>query len=248
MAACMMTNDNYNKHSIYNKNYKGYYATSDPWSANNYKDKNIIFDYGTTATTTSIDWYICDSTTAATDTWATWDNCYYKWDSGWSTPITKPKSPETRLREIITSRQAPAVHNRERWRLHRSTQVCPNEREARARQTLRRVIGDDKFKSFLRNGFVTVRNPKSGLSYQIFPGHGITCVFENGKMTERLCIILQGDFPPTDSIIMRYLMILNNEEQFREIAIAHTVTQRKKKIIAPDNRNLMEIFEELKAA
>lgn len=217
-------------------------ASSD-WGYKLYKYN--MSDTSSATSDTLIKW--CDYNTS-TDT-STWNDCYTSWkyDCDRLTP-SQPVLPKTRLKQIMASRQAPAIHVRERWRLHRSTQQCPNEREARARQTLRRVIGDEKYKSFLRNGFVSVRNPKSGLNFQIFPGHGITCVFDKGKMIERLCVVLSGDFPPTDSIIMRYLMILNNEEQFRSIAISHNVTQRKKKIITSDDRSLTEIFKELKEA
>ena len=238
-----------NMATINYKDYNNYkiitnkYASSDDWGKN-YK---ICYDYGTSSDTSSIciQWNDYNTTTAATT--FTWGDCYTSWKYDRLTP-SRPVSPEIKLKRIIASRQAPAVHVRERWRLHRSKQQCPDEREARARQTLRRVIGDDKFKSFLTNGFVTVRNPKSGLSFQIFPGHGITCVFDKGEMVERLCVVLKGDFPPTDSIIMRYLMILNNEEQFRSIAVKWDVQQREKKIVTPDERSLMEIFKELKEA
>lgn len=216
----------------------------------------VDVDYGTSDTTTcGSTWktYQPTWTTAATDT-NTWGkiDCYEDWYESARYDadrlyVPPQKTPKQKLKEIITSRQAPAVHSRERWRLHRSKQQCPDEREARARQTLRRVIGEEKYRSFLINGFVTVRNPKSGLSFQIFPGHGITCVFDKGKMVDRLCVVLNGDFPPTDSIIMRYLMILNNEEQFRSIAVKWDVQKREKKVVAADDRSLTEIFEELKA-
>jgi hypothetical protein len=222
---------------------------------------NIYVDYGTSDTTTcGSTWKTHQptwTTTASTDTssWSAWGkkiSCYEDWYESARYDadrlyVPPKKTPEQKLKEIMSSRQAPAVHTRERWRLHRSKQQCPDEREARARQTLRRVIGEEKYRSFLINGFVTVRNPKSGLSFQIFPGHGITCVFDKGKMVDRLCVVLNGDFPPTDSIIMRYLMILNNEEQFRSIAVKWDVQKREKKIITADDRSLTEIFEELKA-
>jgi hypothetical protein len=117
-------------------------------------------------------------------------------------------------------------------------------REIRARETLRNVIGEDKFRDFARRGSISVR-AKSGLTYQIFPGSGFTNVYNSGKMVDRLCVVLTGGFPPTDSLIMRYLMILNNEEQFKSLAIKHGVT---KPIVAQatDRRSLAEIFKELK--
>ena len=118
-------------------------------------------------------------------------------------------------------------------------------REQRARETLKRVVGDIKFSNFLRNGFISVK-AKSGLIYQIFPGHGITSIYDQGKMTERLCVVLQGDFPPTDSLIMRYLLILNNEQQFRSLAIKHSVHSQPIAIAKQEVKSLSEIYKDLK--
>ncbi len=155
--------------------------------------------------------------------------------------VSVPKTAAEKLREILDKRVAPNVLSS-----CNPLGFTTDPREMRARETLRRVLGDDKFKDFIRRGHVTVRG-KTGLVYQIFPGHGITKVYDRGRMTERLCVVLQGDFPPTDSLIMRYLMILNNEQQFRKYAITHSVT---KPIIAAqsDQRSLVEIFKELKRA
>jgi len=83
--------------------------------------------------------------------------------------------------------------------------------------------------------------------YQIFPGHGITCVYENGKMIERLCVVLRGDFPPTDSVIVRYLMALNNEDQLWGLAIKHGVSTYRPSanIRVADARPLTEIYADL---
>jgi hypothetical protein len=177
-----------------------------------------------------------------------------------------PKTPAERLKEILESRHAPYVLSP-----RIPVPVTADIREQRARETLRRVLGEAKFRDFLRKGFVSVR-AKSGLIYQIFPGHGITAVFDKAKMVERLCVVLRGDFPPTDSLITRYLLILNNEDQFRGLAIKHTVDHidqqplrhypaydpfnrnnyRQDRVTThrlpanPDERSLVEIFKEMK--
>jgi len=92
------------------------------------------------------------------------------------------------------------------------------------------------------------------LTYQIFPAHGITAVYDKGIMVDRLCVVLRGDFPPTDSLVMRYLLILNNENQFRSFAVKHGVTKRqdRESIIKlnlekrHDGKSLADIFKELK--
>jgi hypothetical protein len=149
------------------------------------------------------------------------------------------KTPKERLREILDSRMAPGILSS-----CKPLGMSKDIREIRARETLLRVLGEDKFRDFIRRGHVTVR-AKSGLVYQIFPGHGITSVYDRGTMVERLCVVLTGDFPPTDSLIMRYLMILNNEQQFRGFAIKHGVIRPElpKQV---DERSLPEIFRELK--
>jgi hypothetical protein len=153
------------------------------------------------------------------------------------------KSPADRMREIIDRRQAPAIRiNKDR----KTIMPSADERELRARETLRRVVGNEKYQSFLKNGFVSVR-AKSGLDYQIFPGHGITCVYDRGIMIDRLCVVLKGNFPPTDELIVRYLMILNNEQQFRSYANIHKPFEREKTLILPqEHKPLTEIFKQLK--
>lgn len=155
----------------------------------------------------------------------------------YNAPVVKPQD---RLREIIQSRHAPLIV------ASRKPLATPGDiREVRARETLCRLLGEDKFQRFIKDGFVSVR-AKSGLIYQIFPGHGITNVYQNGDHIERLCVVLKGDFPPTDSLIMRYLIILNDENRFRGYAIKHQVIQKRSQAIVDDTRSLNEIFKELK--
>ena len=150
------------------------------------------------------------------------------------------KSSAERLREILNNRMAPGILS------VKSLGYTQDVREMRARETLRRVIGEDKFRDFVRKGSVSVR-AKSGLMYQIFPGSNFTKVYDRGKLIEQLCVVLMGGFPPTDSLIMRYLLLLNNESFFRSKAIKHSVHTP---IVAKesDQRSLVEIFKELKHA
>ncbi len=123
-------------------------------------------------------------------------------------------------------------------------------REMRARETLRRVLGAKNFGTFMKRGFVAVK-AKSGLTYQIFPGHGITNVYNNGKKVERLCVVLRHDFAPTDSLIMRYLLVLGNEPRFRSLAVKHTVYDNlfvRSTIASNEHLNLVEIYKSLKLA
>jgi hypothetical protein len=123
-------------------------------------------------------------------------------------------TPQEKLAEIIRSRHMPAIH------IKRTPILSASEvREKRARETLRNIIGEEKYRLFLSKGFVTITNPKSGYTYQIFApiGHKLIHVYKDGKCVERLCIYLAGNFPPTDFVITLYLMVLNNEDRVWQI-------------------------------
>jgi hypothetical protein len=155
---------------------------------------------------------------------------------------TPQKTLEHRIKELLRQRIAPPIYTHAK-----PLGFTKDLREIRARETLHRVLGDDKYKSFLKKGFISVM-AKSGLVYQIFPGLDFTKVYNRGIMVDRCCVVLQGGFPPTDSLIMRYLLILNNEKMFESFAIKHGPI----KIVDPssiaiqDNRSLLEIFKEQK--
>lgn len=153
---------------------------------------------------------------------------------------------KAKLRQIISERIAPDIiikNNDRRIPLKISKDI----REQRARETLRKILGEKKFLNFLKSGFLSIK-AKSNKIYQIFPGSQFTCVFENGNLIEKLCVILKGNFPPTDSLLMRYLLILNNEDEFRSLAIKHPVCSQKLELGEKNVKSLIEIFRELKVA
>lgn len=162
----------------------------------------------------------------------------------WSNGAWESPTPEDRMRQMIRDRMGPAIHCR-----RNSMSIAKDVREERARQTLRRILGDQAFKKFIRNGFITVV-PKSGLTYRIYPGSGMTDVYDRGIKVDRLCVVLAGNFPPTDSLIMRYLLILNDEGEFSKYAIKHHVSQNSKKLIFPaqEVKPLTEAWAKLKVA
>lgn len=150
-------------------------------------------------------------------------------------------SPGERLHKMIQARMAPRFHRR-----RRSLSTAMDIRERRARQTLRRVIGDQAFRKFMRDGFITVV-PKSGLTYKIRPGHGMTEVYDRGIMVDLLCVVLQGNFPPTDSLLMRYLLILNDEGEFCKYAVKHAVSSPIPAVLPMENKPLTEEWAKLVA-
>ncbi len=148
-----------------------------------------------------------------------WNDLRWNDMGGNSVTWCPPVAPGDRIRKMIRDRMSPAIHrNKKRQPMSFAADI----REERARQTLRRIIGAQAYKKFIRDGFITVV-PKSGLTYRIYPGHGITEVYDKGIMVDRLCVVLQGNFPPTDSILMRYLLILNDEGEFSKYAVKHGV-------------------------
>lgn len=124
------------------------------------------------------------------------------------------KDPIERIKEIIRSRQCPSIIVRKN-NIERTTDI----REIRARQTLRRLIGEVAFQKYMVRGFVTFRGP-SGKTYQLFPGHNRICVWDNGNRIEELCVVLTGDFPPTDALIMRFLLVQESEERIKSLSNA----------------------------
>jgi len=199
------------------------------------------------------------ASTACTIQWGMWgdDECSVEYE--WQGVAAKPMSAEEkkayeekrlkdRFSQIIQGRCAPNIAIRQNTK-RQPLPIPADIREQRARETLRRVIGDQKYINFIKHGFISVKG-RSGLVYQIFTGHGITHVFDQGNLVDRLCVVLQGSFPPTDSLIMRYLLILNNEQQFRSLAIKHSISgyERSRQDSGPaEIKPLAEIFKELKS-
>lgn len=214
-----------------------------------YNSLDAITCGGVTGWDAPMNYFVGDPETVSTE-WE-WNGCgdyttvvkVYRGAYDVQSGFIQPDMPSVadRIKRIIAERCAPNF-----IRDRRALDHTPDIREIRARQTLRRVIGDDKFRDFIRKGFISVRG-KSGKYYQIFPGHNITSVYVCGKMIERLCVVLSGNFPPTDSLIMRYLLILNNEDQFRSLAnVSGPLVPYKVLPKEPDKRTLVEIFKTFK--
>ncbi len=176
-----------------------------------------------------------------------WTNCDITWTyscSGWEFSNRK-LDPLERLKDIMQKRHAPGIIIVDSKR-PMSSDV--DIREQRARETLARLVGQERYFKFLKSGFVSAHNRRSGKIYQIFPGNGITKVFQNGNLVARLCVVFNKDFPPTDSIIMRYLLALNDEQKLWDLAIKHSIEGYNKKsaLVQADIRPLTDILKELK--
>ena len=175
-----------------------------PWGIN---------PYWQTSTASNTNWVAVDwGTSIGNDLLAAAQLWYRNYATGNWTAIP-PKSPTERLREIIRARQAPLY-----LPSHRKLLLPTDDaRELRARATFRRIVGEHNWRSYCARGYVSVQGA-SGKVYQIFAGHDVTRVYDQGRLIERLCIVLRGDYPPTDSILMRYVMVLSDEAGFRKQA------------------------------
>lgn len=151
-----------------------------------------------------------------------------------------PINPVSLMKDIIRTRQAPYIFVR------RGLPKARDIREERARETLLRIIGEEAYRYFLKNGFVSVQNPKSKRVYQIFTGCELVNVYKDGKKIERLCTHLPYGFPPTDSLIVRYLLAINDEERLWKMSNKHGVLEAKSTVREVDRRSLPEIFKSLK--
>jgi len=227
--------------------------------------------YSDAATTSAVNWYdLCEYATYGkikkinlkyewvdTTTLGSSSNTYGTYPAWveyeFEKKLARPIDPKQRLREIIRQRTGPGIIVVDSKR--RSIRTTQDVREIRARQTLARMIGPDRFRRFLKDGFITAHNRTSGRVYQIFTGHELTKVYENGRQIAKLCVVLKGNFAPTDTLIVRYLMCLNDEKRFWEIADQGSATRQytgglilppsvQKEVEAP--KPLTEIFEGIK--
>lgn len=158
---------------------------------------------------------------------------------------SKPMSAIERMVAIIKGRVKISITMPSR---RRPIGLPRTEKERRARETLALVIGDLKYRKYLKTSMVSVQ-AKSGKVYVICPGHDFTSVFYGGQQVQQLCVVLKGNFPPTDSVIVRYLMILNNEQQFRDLAIGQgNHKDQRFEIKQPESKNLIQIYQSMKQA
>lgn len=122
-------------------------------------------------------------------------------------------------------------------------------RERRARETLARLVGERAYRQYVSKGFLSAPSPtQPGVVYQLFPGHRQIRVWKGGQLVETLCIVLQGDYPPTDSLIVRYLLVRTDEARLWATSNRSKVAAGRSRPVAfvPDeHRPLGELYREL---
>lgn len=167
--------------------------------------------------------------------------------------IIDQRAPGERLRNIIRNRMSPYIWGKIPLP---SKEEIIDLREKRARVTLRRIIGDRQYYLYRRRGFVPVL-AASGKTYLLYPGNRHSQVMLNGKPLHNICVIFREDYPPTDSLLMRMLLILADEENFISRANIHNLIPdlwpeglldgAKKKWKEEHEKPLTELFRKLKA-
>lgn len=85
--------------------------------------------------------------------------------------------------------------------------------EDNARGLLREMVGAEQFRNYVARGFVTVKGP-SGIVYKLSQ-NGITSYARTKegryKKFENICVVFQKAMPPTDAVVMRLLLLRNDE-------------------------------------
>ena len=104
--------------------------------------------------------------------------------------------------------------------------------ELKARQLLKSFIGGERFRRYLKDGFISVTSPVTSLVYQIFPGYRSVVVRDKGKRTASCCIVFKHEkLPPTDWVIMRMALIIADETTFYEKAnVSGQIPERLRKV------------------
>lgn len=94
--------------------------------------------------------------------------------------------------------------------------LAANPQETKALETLRDMISESAFRKYLKYGFLSVTCP-DGKTYQLFRDRWHTKVWKSGQLVEEICVRLQRDVPPTDSVIAFKTMLEADIEEFRSI-------------------------------
>lgn len=98
------------------------------------------------------------------------------------------------------------------------SQVSPSE--IIALRLLRGMLNEEEWKRYLRYGFIIVRG-ESGLVYQIVRNQSHVRVYRSGTKVAELCIYVQGNVPPTDSVIAKKVMVECSEKDLWHKANIH---------------------------
>lgn len=143
------------------------------------------------------------------------------------------QSPVDEFRERIRQNLRPEilVKNRDIWG------VALTDEEARARSLLFDLVGEAEFRRYLRRGFIMVAG-RSGTFYKISGGHSLVTSYVRNDQGgyepyERFCVqFAQYNLPFTDGVIMRKLLVENDEFALRKASNVHRVLTQPRTAVA----------------
>jgi len=139
------------------------------------------------------------------------------------------KTKEEELRDRLRANLRPGIvtRNRNLWGIELT------EEEIRARTLLLELIGETAFRRYMRRGFIMVQG-RSGTMYKVSGGNVMIVSYVRdaaGKYipNEKFCVIFNyGNMPFTDGVIMRKLIIENDEFALRKRANVFKISDQEK--------------------
>jgi hypothetical protein len=106
------------------------------------------------------------------------------------------------------------------------------EAEKKAKEKLRSLVSTEDYDNYILLGRLKYIAP-DGTIYMIGSGEEMTDVY-NPEYSHKLCVIFEDpNLPPTDSVIMRLMMLKTDPERFHSLAIKHPLAPP-----APSNENV----------
>lgn len=223
----------------------GSYSTTILYNTSTANTTSSIYDtWATAAPNTNITTYTTNITTATNDWYHSYDNENRTWTLANTNRLwypSKPKTAQEKLQQIIQARQSPHIHTN-----RKSITTPADPRETRAHDTLQLLIGPQRYRQYLKNGYVTIHSHQNGKTYQVYPGTKFTHVHDKGKREQDLCIYLAHDFPPTDQLIAKILLIQTDPNHYHHIANKHHPNPATLTPLPASNLTLPEIYKELK--
>jgi len=160
----------------------------------------------TTSTIYPSNYYISDSITT--------------FNYGYNIPISKKQAFRNKLKKQLRPDFTPA---------NTDLLACnADPAEQKARELLRELITASEFRNYLRRGFITVKG-KSGILYRIFGGYKHMTSYakhDDGKYYkhEDICVVFNREMPMTDGVVMRLLLIENDEFSLRKLANVRNIS------------------------
>lgn len=184
----------------------------------------------TASNTTGVIWTTWASTgTATTSTNTATSSIYRIWVTQSSTAWTQSGNAG----QVRTYRQTPqeAVEARRREEEYRERQKAEAERyrlaKDRAEGLLYEHLTDEQRAQIKRDKFFVVKGGKTGRTYRINAGGGISAnvqeIDEVGKVKRRLCAYIEhaANAPTFDHFLAQKLMLEHAEEAYLKLAIPH---------------------------